>query len=179
VAKPSVASIVVNAVCFQLVWFVCVALRMPWAIPAAVVAAAVWFALVRPDASGVARLLLVVALGILVDSLLTVAGVFRFTESWGAFAGVPGADGWLCPPWLMCLWIGFATTVGVSLRPLITRLPLAVILGAVAGPLAYYVGSRLGAVSFGYSMPIALGVLALVWALLLPLVNRIVNRTPA
>jgi hypothetical protein len=49
---------------------------------------------------------------------------------------------------MVALWAAFATTLNVSLRPLHRRPGMAAMLGAVAAPLAYYAGGKLGAVEF-------------------------------
>ena len=49
------------------------------------------------------------------------------------------------PHWIVAMWVLFASTLNVSLRWLRGRWALATLLGAVAGPLAYYGGAGLGA----------------------------------
>jgi len=61
----------------------------------------------------------------------------------------------------------FATTLNVSLNWLHGRWLLAVVLGGVSGPLAYWAGARLGAVTMP-SPELALGALAVGWAALMP-----------
>lgn len=73
----------------------------------------------------------------------------------------------MAPHWIIVLWMVFATTLNVSLRWLKTRPLLTVPLGAVGGPLAYYAGHALGAVSIPNMIP-ALGAQGIGWALLLP-----------
>jgi hypothetical protein len=93
-------------------------------------------AAVRP---GREVLLLVAAgvLGLVLDSALVLAGRLAFAEG----VLVPG----LAPYWMVTLWVLFATTFNRSLRWLRGLLPLAALLGAVGGPLAYLAGARLGA----------------------------------
>ena len=56
-------------------------------------------------------------------------------------------------------------------RPLLAGLA-----GAVAFPLNYWAGQRLGAVEFGYPLLVTLAVLALVWGAVLPLMVRLTTR---
>ena len=49
---------------------------------------------------------------------------------------------------MIALWPAFATTLNVSLRLLHRRIAMAGLLGAIAAPIAYYAGARLGAVEF-------------------------------
>lgn len=74
----------------------------------------------------------------------------------------------LPPPWMIALWANFATTLNLSLAGLQTRPWLAALLGLVGGPLAYWGGAGLGAMTFVAPLP-ALIALALGWALLTPL----------
>jgi hypothetical protein len=99
--------------------------------------------------------------GIAADALLSAAGVFQF----------PG--GVLVPLWLCCLWLAFAAALRRSLGWLGVRPWLAAVAGAIAFPLNYWVGQRAGAVEFGYSLPATLALLAVTWAILLPLMYRI------
>lgn len=74
----------------------------------------------------------------------------------------------LPPPWMLALWANFATTLNLSLAGLQTRPWLAALLGLAGGPLAYWGGAGLGAMTFVAPLP-ALIALALGWALLTPL----------
>lgn len=73
---------------------------------------------------------------------------------------------WLAPSWILTLWAAFATTLVPALGWLNQRLGLAAALGAVFGPIAYYSGQRLGALSI--PDPRAYGVLVAGWALATP-----------
>jgi len=72
------------------------------------------------------------------------------------------------PYWIVVLWALFATTINVSLRWLKFKYLIAALLGAIAGPLAYYGGSRLGALEF-LNPEWALISLAVGWAVFTPL----------
>ena len=74
----------------------------------------------------------------------------------------------LPPAWMLALWANFATTLNLSLAGLQTRPWLAALLGLIGGPLAYWGGASLGAMTFVAPLP-ALTTLALGWALLTPL----------
>jgi hypothetical protein len=103
-------------------------------------------------------------LGIAVDAALSFSGVYQF----------PGQV--LVPLWLCCLWLAFAGVLGRSLAYLASRPLLCVLAGMVAFPLNYWAGQRLGAVEFGYSLPLTLAVLALVWGAVLPLMFRLTRQ---
>ena len=74
------------------------------------------------------------------------------------------------------MWPLFATTLNLSLRWLKTLAPLVVaLLGAVLAPLAYYAGNRLGAVVYVDQL-VSLAVIAMAWAILLPVLVRVSIR---
>ena len=73
------------------------------------------------------------------------------------------------------MWMLFATTLNVSLRWLKQRPELAAALGVVAGPAAYFSGYRLGGVEIPDLLP-AMSVLALGWAILMPVLMALSNR---
>lgn len=90
------------------------------------------------------------------------AGVFQFHHQ--------TLPAWVAPPWIMALWMAFASTLRSSLGWLAQRYWLAASLGAIAGPLAYYTGHKLGALSFPSPVGPSLAALAVVWAILMPTV---------
>ncbi len=79
---------------------------------------------------------------------------------------IPGAG--VSPPWLVALWpnMAAATAPRGSLAALAGKPWLAAVAGAVAAPLSYEAGARLGAVMLGGGP--ALVILATVWAAVLP-----------
>ena len=78
---------------------------------------------------------------------------------------------WLCPPWITAMWANFAITLRHSLRWLESRPALAALLGAVAGPLAYAAGARLGAIEpLGM---LAFLSLAMLWGISVPILFRL------
>lgn len=150
-----------NAIWFQGIWF-CTVLGRDSLLPVVALLLALHLWLARADWRGELRqLMLVGGLGIAADALLSAAGVFQF----------PG--GVLVPLWLCCLWLAFAAALRRSLGWLGVRPWLAAVAGAIAFPLNYWVGQRAGAVEFGYSLPATLALLAVTWAILLPLMYRI------
>ncbi|MGB7931118.1 MAG: DUF2878 domain-containing protein, partial [Gammaproteobacteria bacterium] len=77
--------------------------------------------------------------------------------------------------WIVAMWVLFASTLNVSLRWLRGRWMLATLLGAVAGPLAYYAGAKLGGVVITEPLP-AFTALAAGWAAFVPLLIRLSTR---
>jgi hypothetical protein len=104
------------------------------------------------------------AIGGVWDSVLAANGVIRYPNGqWSAF---------LAPYWIVGLWALFATTLNVSMRWLHGRWLAAVLFGGIGGPLSFWAGARLGAAHFPNPV-LALSVLALGWAVLMPLLVRI------
>ena len=100
-------------------------------------------------------------LGLAFDSLQLWVGVFRFPS--GVIVQ------WLAPPWDVVLWMQFATILPFCLRWLSRRYLLGSVLGFIGGPLAFYAGERLGAISFLSPRLLHFAVLGVVWALAFPL----------
>jgi hypothetical protein len=109
---------------------------------------------------GRAEVVLVVCvslIGLLVDQLLFASGIMVRAS------GVHTA-----PLWLSCLWPVFATTLLHLFSFLQGRPVSAMLVGAIGGGASYLAGSKLSEVGFT-SMPEGPVLLALLWALLLPL----------
>jgi hypothetical protein len=82
----------------------------------------------------------------------------------------------LLPPyWLVALWSLFAITLNVTMRWLRGRPALAALAGAIAGPLAFSSGVRLGGASF-IDPKAALATLVIEWAVLAPLLVALSTR---
>lgn len=96
--------------------------------------------------------------GVIWDSFLIYRGALNFSDS-PAFT----------PLWLACLWLLFACTLNHSLAWLKSKLLIAAVLGAVAAPLSYLAGIKLGAASVLISLPASLLIIALGWMIILPM----------
>lgn len=139
-------ALVANFVLFQLGWLVSVVGAARGYPVAGVVYAVAWVVLhhwhIRRHR--VRELLLVLAaagLGFTVDSLLALGGYIAFPAH--ASLGFPTTV------WMVGLWAMFAMTLRHSLSWLRRRYTAAALLGAVFGPLAYWAGSRIGAIQLG------------------------------
>jgi hypothetical protein len=146
-----------NLVIFNVIWASCVFGRYEFIVVSLPLTLAYVSFLIAMKAVGLQQIAAVAAIGIGVDCALTVGGLFQFPDS--AFF----------PLWLVVLWIGFSTTLPLSLNPIGRRKWLAALAGAIAGPFNYAVGERIGAVAFPQSLTATVAVLAAVWVLLLPL----------
>ncbi|MFN2315836.1 MAG: DUF2878 domain-containing protein [Gemmatimonadales bacterium] len=110
------------------------------------------------------------ALGFLVDSFQTGAGVLNFPSSQSA--------GWLAPAWIVMMWMQMGTTLRYCLRFLQGRYRLAAVLGALGGPLSFAAGERMGAVILHPNPWVAMGSLAVTWGLAMPLMTWIASQNP-
>jgi hypothetical protein len=125
----------------------------------------VWFALVllalslgcqpKPRAAAV-RATGIALVGIATDQMLTLAGIFTFHSA-------------LIPLWLAVLWLHFGVVLPAGFQ-FLGRLPLwgQSAVGALAGPLSYWLGATQEGVELATPAVASLLQLALVWALLLP-----------
>lgn len=161
-----------NVVAFQVGWLACVlgaGADRPLVGPALVV---ILLGLQAPLSSAPLRtgrfLLVAGLLGALIDSLLGFTGLLTFQ-------GTPWPP-WVCPPWLLAIWLIFASTLPSSLRWLAGHRWLAAALGAMGGPMSYYAGARLGALTMPSDPLPSLAVLAVLWALLLTGLLRLMER---
>lgn len=134
---------VVNLVAFQLCWLAAVlgaAAGMPWL---GVLYAALWLPahVHAAKSAALVELKLIIAAGLVGfagDSLLVLSGFISFPPQ--ARLGEPTTV------WMVVLWLGFAATLRHVLGWMRGRYMLGALLGAVAGPFAYWSGAKLGAV---------------------------------
>lgn len=164
-------TLVINIVAFQIGWFACVlgaANALPLLGPA-VVAGAVALHLSRSSrpAPEFALIMVAGALGAVWDSALVASG-------WIVYPSGTLITGF-APYWIVAMWMLFATTLNVSLRWLHNRIALAVIVGGISGPLAFYAGAQLGGVTF-IDQRTGLIALGFGWAVMLPLLSEIAAR---
>jgi hypothetical protein len=142
---------------FQIAWWACVlgaAHGAPWLGVVACLAfvALQWLASSRRRAD--AWLVLCAALtGLAFDGLLAQLGWIDYRDSAGALPA---------PAWIVALWAAFAMTINHSLAWL--RPWMAIVLGAVGGPMAYLGAERLGAVELIASVQATVA-LAIGWAM--------------
>ncbi|PWB31392.1 DUF2878 domain-containing protein [Pseudomonas sp. SDI] len=154
--------LLLNAGLFQLGWFACVlGAQRPLLLLLALVCLGVHLAWLAEPREW--RLLLGVSLiGWLLDSALLQLGLFDFHR--------PGP---LLPAWLALLWPLFASTLRHSLAWSARPWWRASLFGALGGPLSYWAGSQLAGVGLPLGTSTSMLVLALLWALLLPLLQRL------
>ena len=152
-----------NAAWFQATWFCCVLGREPW-VPVALLSLALHFYLVSDRGLEFRRLLPIAMVGIGVDVVLTLTGVFDFDSAT------------IVPLWLISLWWVFAAALYRSFAKIGQSMWLAAVLGGIAVPFNYMVGAGLGAVSLPLGEMLSVAILVAIWICLLPLLYRISHR---
>jgi len=154
-----------NFLAFQLGWFAaCLGAAKGWPILGPIYSS-IWLSLHlrslgKAWGSELRLLLLAALLGYFADSLLVVCGLLAFPEQ--AMLGAPS------PVWMVVLWVNLAATLRHCLKwlhgiPLI----IAAVFGAVAGPLSYFAGAKLGTVVLTQPL-LSLAAIAMEWALATP-----------
>lgn len=155
----------INFALFQAGWFACVLgeannMRgLALAVTGSVIGVNILCSKDRPG-----DLLLVVAVaatGFCVDTVNLCLGVFTLT-------GSPRFP-YVCPLLLVALWALLGTTLRNSMSWLAGRYALAAALGAVAGPLSYLGGAKLGAVTMHPNRTFSIAALAVAWTVVMPM----------
>lgn len=138
-----------------------------WGLPAALMVVAWHLRLAPRPQSEAALIALVALLGTAADALVLRQDVVAYASGQWASA--------LAPAWMSTLWAVFGTSLNVTLRWLRGRPWLTILLGAVAGPLAFASGARMGAAEL-LDPARALWLLSLEWALMLPILVALATR---
>jgi hypothetical protein len=163
--------VAINVVVYQCAWFACVlgaATGRPVAGLVVAAVAVLWhlYTARRPLTElvlvGIATLA-----GAAFEALLLLGGAVRAAPAF--------LVGGLLPLSMVALWAAFATTLNVSLRALRQRYLACALLAAVAAPLAYAAGARLGALQWvedGHGLLLV----GIGWAVLMPLLMKSAQR---
>ncbi len=165
-------NVLVNAMLFNGVWIACVAgsakqLIWPAALSCAILAAYQLHPSNR-HSNDIKLVILSVILGLIVDTIWVQFGFMDFTEK-RPFSNV-------APAWIIILWVGFALTVNHSLKWLTIHPLLPAITGAIAAPLTYFAGIKIGAVEYTASITeVSIG-LAVAWAIALTILVEVGKR---
>lgn len=155
-----------NFVFFQLGWFACILgaanKQVLWAVVGTLVYIAfhVWHA---DDPKLVLKLLLkVLVFGVVADTLIMYLGYLDFQDDW--------PTPYLSPLWMWVLWMLVGSTINGSLSWLRGKPVLGFTLGAIAGPMSYEAGIRMGAGAWGAGGQLGgLLLLGIIWGVAIPL----------
>lgn len=161
----------INFFAFQLGWFACVLGAAHGFVLAGTglgLAIVAWqIGRARRPRAELILVLYAAGIGVIWDSLLATMG-------WIGYPSGSLVEG-VAPPWIVVLWMLFATTLNVSLGWLKRSMLLAAAFGALGGPLAYLAGAKLGALELTVQHA-ALAALAIGWAVITPLLLQIARR---
>jgi hypothetical protein len=155
----------INLFGFQLVWVVTVsgaARGLWWAgLPVLAVFALWQWRVSRVPRSDMKLVVIAAVLGFAIDSAFAAAQWLHYQS--------PLPWPMLAPVWILVLWVAFALTVNHSMRFLRGRMLWAVLLGALAGPIAYLIADHVwGAIRIEQPGLPVLAALALAWAVVTP-----------
>ncbi|MGW8313171.1 MAG: DUF2878 domain-containing protein [Desulfuromonadales bacterium] len=165
------ASKIINLILYELGWGCCV-LGAAWGYPLAggglaLIPVLMHLWLVEDRRREIRLMLIAMMLGLLIDGGQQLLGLLRFKPD--------GLD-LILPLWVFVIWAQFATLFRFALSWLSSRYLLAVLFGAIGGPVAYGGGIQLGAAEFGPHPLFALIVLAVIWASVVPFLIWISGR---
>lgn len=107
-----------------------------------------------------------VLLGLILDSVWAISGLVEYRMHW--------PHPMLSPAWIMLLWIAFALTFNHSFKWMHAHPTLASVVGAVAWPMGYVAGERLGAVSLPEPW-LAAGLMAISWLIIVQIMRVALN----
>ena len=162
------SKIVINIILFQIGWFACVlsaANNHPLVGASISLFIIVSHVLLSREYKQEIRIIVIaMVIGLFLDSFIISAGLITYTSGM--------LNDFIAPYWIVLMWALFATTLNYSLSWMRNKLLVSVVLGAIAGPLAYYAGMKLGAVEFINEMK-ALISLSIGWAICTPLLLKL------
>jgi hypothetical protein len=111
------------------------------------------------------KVLPIALVGIVIDQLLIILHIIEIPQS--------TTPTLIIPVWLALLWCVFSWSFNHSLQWVCNlSLSKVSIIGAIFGTLSYYAALKIGVFTSSLSPPYFIGIMAIIWALLLPLFIR-------
>ncbi len=160
-----------NFLAFQVAWLSSViggASSIPWIGPVVVsVALLLHFRAARKPLEEILLVLICAVIGTCFDSILVASGLVAYKT--GMFSS------YIAPYWIITMWMLFATTLNVSFRWLRGKVLLGALVGFIGGPSSYLAGQALGSIVLVNQVG-ALIVLAVGWAVIMPLLMRLAEK---
>lgn len=155
-----------NAFFFYIGWLVCMYAAVgqyPLIGPLVVVGILLYHFLVSKEKKSDLILCVTLAvLGTVVDSLYIAVGMISYQGGYFSFPNI-------APLWIVSLWVLYGTSVNHSLKWMRCNVFVAAILGAGGAISSYLVGLKIGAVKFLWEEDLALTVIGIIWAIVVPL----------
>lgn len=168
-------SVPINFILFELCWFGSVlgaAHHIGWLGPllVSVLIPAQIYWLTEKYKAELFFVLLCGFIGFILETVLINLGVYTPLGSEGVQ---------ICPPWMVALWVNFGMLVSLSLSWLKGKYFLAALLGGVAGPLAWWGGQKLDALTMADTFTRGYLPLGFAWAVMLPFLVYLYSRLTA
>ena len=108
-------------------------------------------------------------LGIAIDTFFAASGLIVYAMPW-SIAG-------FAPLWIIALWLSFSFTLNHSMAFLRYNYALAMVFGAIGGPLAYWCADRLfNVIEYGTNIGTVMMGLAICWGLVIPAIFYVDKR---
>ena len=146
--------VILNFILFQITWFACVlgsAKGYPWLGVLLLACSLLWhFSEANYKLQEAKWCVIAGLIGATFDQILLSFNIIQYHN-----------NGWsplIVPVWIIALWIAFAITLNVSLRWLRGRYIIALLFGAIGGPLAYLGAEKIGAVTLTSHSLLILGI---------------------
>ncbi len=157
---PSTRFNIINAVVFQIGWFICVLYGNLWAGLFTGLTLVLHFVYSPIKGRDLVALGLSLAIGFVHDAVLLGESLIHFTETRDT-----------SPLWVLCVWALLGINLNHSLRWVYERPWIGAVLGAICGPLSYLAGERLSSASWLSTNLLVdvVPVLVVMWALVLPI----------
>jgi hypothetical protein len=145
-------------------WFACVIGGDLWSLVAGALYWLIYVIYIGDLKTEWRSILIIAGTGFGIDILLSTAGLITFNSTLAI------------PLWMLVLWSAFATLFHHGLEWLITKPVLALALGIISGPLAYFAGATLSMSNIHVSSPVFIAIYAILWCLYMPLFLKISHR---
>ena len=160
-----------NFILFQLAWFITIfsaTYGMPYI---GMLFTLLWMmghlSYISPNREKEIKLLIFSALvGYILESILVLSNIVSYPTQ--------AQFGFLAPVWMVTLWINLAATINFSLSWLKNSYIITSLMAAIAGPLAYSAGAKIGAIIIDDIN--ALIVISIMWSIAMPLLFRFSNN---
>ena len=147
----------VNALCFQGVWFTCIFGSDISAISVTILFLILHFNF-SPKPFETQLILAVGVAGFILDCLIAGFGFIEFKSKWDF------------PVFLLCIWIAFAATLKHSSSVFFTNTFVAAIIGLLA-PLSYFAAQNMGKVVYSEPLYSSIILHALLWCVLMVIIK--------
>lgn len=149
---------IINALVFQIGWFICVLYGSLWAGLFTGLILVGHFLYTPRRRDDVIALTVAALIGLAHDAILLGCGLIQFAETQS-----------MSPLWVLCVWILLGINLNHSLRWVYERPWVGAILGAICGPFSYLAGERLSSAQWTSPMAEVVPLLVIMWSLVLPI----------